>query len=350
MRTELLAALLATTASLPLLAQQGSATYQLVFQTTWSQSTHPAQFPPNPHFSPMVGATHGAAVSFWQPNGVASPGIENMAETGGTSPLTNEVQAAVNAGTAGQVLVFGGLGTSPGSLTVQFTATAEQSLLTLVSMLAPSPDWFVGVHGLPLMANGDWIDDLVIPLQVYDAGTDSGATYLSPDLNTVPQAPIAPITTSSGPFQGLLGPIGTFTLHRLHGTAVYGCNNPSGSLVVAGTARVGQSLTLSITDPTAMMTAPSLVALVLSTGPSASFPCGTALFGLGLGPVGTPGEILIASFDIVTIGPVWTGSPVPIVVSIPAQPSFAMQRFYLQGLLASDRIGLTRAVSMLVGN
>ena len=41
-------------------------------------------------------------------------------------------------------------------------------------MLAPRPDWFVGVDGVSLRENGSWLDSKVVELVVFDAGTDSG--------------------------------------------------------------------------------------------------------------------------------------------------------------------------------
>lgn len=51
-------------------------------------------------------------------------------------------------------------------------------LVSFVSMIDPSPDWFVGVSGLELcLPNCTWIENKVMELYPWDAGTDSGATY-----------------------------------------------------------------------------------------------------------------------------------------------------------------------------
>lgn len=52
-------------------------------------------------------------------------------------------------------------------------------LVSFVSMMDPSPDWFVGVSGLELcLPNCTWIESKVLDLYPWDAGTDSGATYI----------------------------------------------------------------------------------------------------------------------------------------------------------------------------
>ncbi len=79
-------------------------------------------------------------------------------------------------------------------------------------MIAPSPDWFVGVSGLSLRSGDSWINELSVDLDPYDAGTDSGISYEDPDADTDPQDPIAQIT--GFPFTGT-GPLGTFTFEFL---------------------------------------------------------------------------------------------------------------------------------------
>jgi hypothetical protein len=147
---------------------------------------------------------------------LASTGIKNMAELGEKTALMQEVQAAIAAGTAKAVLSGGGNGVAPGSVTLTFDVDDAFPFVTLVSMIAPSPDWFVGVSGLSLRENGAWIQQAVIPLVVHDAGTDSGPTYASPNQATVPPVPI--FQHGYGPFAAN-NVVGTFTFVR---TAVVG--------------------------------------------------------------------------------------------------------------------------------
>jgi len=109
------------------------------------------------------------------------------------------------------VILGGGISPSPGTTSVSFTIDRDFPLVTLVSMIAPSPDWFVGVAGLPLFANGNWVTETTVPLWLYDAGTDSGANYTSPNQDTNPQNPIALHTTLPG-YNGV--PMGTLTFTR----------------------------------------------------------------------------------------------------------------------------------------
>jgi len=189
-----------------------TAEYEVVFNSTWSEETHPQSFPGNPHFSGLIGGTHNAQVVFWSVGAPATTGIEVMAEQGGTTPLSQEVQIAISQGTADTVVSGSGIGTSPGTATASFTADRDFPMLTLVSMLAPSPDWFVGVAGLDLVQGGEWVNQVTVPLHVYDAGTDSGTSYTSGNADTNPADPITQFNT--GLFAPPMDIVGSFTITR----------------------------------------------------------------------------------------------------------------------------------------
>jgi hypothetical protein len=154
----------------------------------------------------LIGATHNDQVTFWHVGGTASSGIEQMAETGGRSILQGEIEAAISAGNAEAVILGGGI-SSPNSISSSFNVSDDFPLVTLVTMVAPSPDWFVGVEGVNLRANDAWIPNLTLELLPYDAGTDSGLAFTSADLDTIPRGTISPLAT---PFDGTT-PLGTFT-------------------------------------------------------------------------------------------------------------------------------------------
>jgi hypothetical protein len=189
----------------------GDVTYTVVFASTWSVTTHPDNFPGNPHFSALIGATHRAVASFWIVDGQATTGIENMAETGGTGALRDEVTEAIAGDDAEQILAGGGIAVSPGTVSLTFDITEDYPLVTLVSMLAPSPDWFVGVSGLNMWEDGGWRETVTITLYVYDAGTDSGTDYTSANADTDPKDPIARLEEAPLRVDGTITPVGTFT-------------------------------------------------------------------------------------------------------------------------------------------
>ena len=201
----------------PTATPEPSARYELTFEATWSEATHPVAFPPNPHFSGLIGASHSSSVRLWEEGGAATPGIQNMAETGGKSPLDGEIAALIESGDACGLISGGGVNPSPGSVTVSFAVTQDCPLVSVVSMIAPSPDWFVGVSGLSLLEDGGWVEQKVVELAPYDAGTDSGSTYTAPNEPTADPETIYRIEVEPLLIDGAVPPLGTFTFTRVGG-------------------------------------------------------------------------------------------------------------------------------------
>ncbi len=192
-----------------------TAQYQLTFEATWSAATHPQDFPSGAHFSGLIGGTHNRNVDFWEVGSLSSVGIENMAELGSKTALTNEVNAAISAGDAGSVISGSGIFPSPGSVSVDFTATQAFGLVTMTSMLAPSPDWFGGLDSLVLFNHNQWADEIVVVIEPYDAGTDDGVTFTSPNADTNPAEAITQIVGFPFLDGAEQAPLGTFTVTRI---------------------------------------------------------------------------------------------------------------------------------------
>ena len=65
-------------------------------------------------------------------------------------------------------------------------------------MLAPSPDWFIGIDSVNLCDNGTWRENLnVIMLPPYDAGTEEGTTFSTDNNPTDPRFNIFKITNNT---------------------------------------------------------------------------------------------------------------------------------------------------------
>ena len=196
-------------------ALSGTAEYVLTFEATWSDTTHPTDFPPNPHFSGLIGASHNPDVHLWKEGERATPGIQDMAETGAKSSLKSEIDAFIKQGNACSTISGGGINPSPGTVTVTFMVSQDCPVVSVVSMIAPSPDWFVGVSGLRLFENNQWLDKRVVELLPYDAGTDSGTNYTSANKPTKNHEVMSRIEKEPLLTDGNVLPLGTFTFSRL---------------------------------------------------------------------------------------------------------------------------------------
>ena len=190
------------------------ATYKITFNSSWSAITHPDNFPASPHFSGLIGATHNEHDVYWKENELATAGIEAMAETGSKVILSTEINNKIASGNSDVLISEAGIGVSPGSVSFNLVLKAEFSRITLVSMLAPSPDWFVGVSGLNLLDNGEWLKSKTVKLYVYDAGTDDGTTYTAIDSDTNPKQTIQQIKSSPFLVDGKVTEIGEFIFEK----------------------------------------------------------------------------------------------------------------------------------------
>lgn len=170
-----------------------NATYKITFTPRWSETNFPTNFPGGAHFTALIGGTHNDQVVFWMPARNASDGLEEVAETGNQGTFQTEIEAAKVDGKAEFVLATSGNISAAGAIELEFDINETFPLVTLVSMVAPSPDWFVGVHGIPLLdtATGEFKQTVVVELKVYDAGTENGQSFSLSNADTQPKEPVA---------------------------------------------------------------------------------------------------------------------------------------------------------------
>ena len=142
---------------------------------------------------------------------------------GSTAAINREIDTQIAAKNAYKryegKLIFGG--TASDSIS-DIAVTSEYPLVSFINMIAPSPDWFLGVRDLSLCdtTTGKWKDSVVRDLFPYDAGTDSGTNFESSDMNTNPlqDNPLTGSLKGDDPIKRF----GTFTFIKTSGTANLG--------------------------------------------------------------------------------------------------------------------------------
>lgn len=176
---------------------QSVAFYDITFESVWesvadntTDGISTIDLPPNAHWSPLVVVTHKTVHTFLMMGALASPGIESIAETGATNTFENEVASNSD---ANQVIVGSGLNSAKGTITINNLEVNEEfPLISLASMIAPSPDWFIAINGENLRSgnlgmNNGWKATFSLDLYPYDAGTEDGDMYslINPETNPV---------------------------------------------------------------------------------------------------------------------------------------------------------------------
>ncbi|GAU98091.1 hypothetical protein RvY_09282-2 [Ramazzottius varieornatus] len=206
-------------ATAPVATQEGccacdDAKFELSFTGIWSPQTHPKDFPTTQwftHFSDIIGATHTSNFKIYEIGGYASDGLKQLAEWGKTQELEKELKTKtkdIRTIVKARGLWYPNLN---GQTHAVFRTDQKHHLLSLASMFGPSPDWLVGIDSLNLcLKNCSWTDRKEIDLFPFDAGTDSGVTYMAENSPTNPRERIHNITSRypknpSSPFYDPMG-------------------------------------------------------------------------------------------------------------------------------------------------
>uniref|UniRef100_A0A4W2HBZ7 Spondin 2 n=1 Tax=Bos indicus x Bos taurus TaxID=30522 RepID=A0A4W2HBZ7_BOBOX len=212
----------------PMCTAQPLARYSITFTGKWSQASFPKQYPlfrPPAQWSSLLGAAHSSDYSLWRKDQYVSNGLREFAERGEAWALMREMEAAgERLQSVHGVFSAPAVPSGTGQTSSELEAHSRHSLVSFVVRIVPSPDWFVGVDSLDLCDGGSWREQVAMDLYPYDAGTDSGFTFSSPNFATVPQDTVTEITASSPshpansfyyPRLKALPPIAKVTLVRL---------------------------------------------------------------------------------------------------------------------------------------
>jgi len=193
--------------------------YTVVVKSTWTAATHPFEYPAagtltGPHFSGLIGASHNVSYGLFAEGSPPTPGLERLSEEGKHNPLDEEIQAAIAAGNAGVLVETGPLRDFTDSLVTTIRVDDAHPMVSLVAMVAPSPDWFTGVANVSLMENGQWVPSRTLDLVAYDSGGDDGTTYKAPDRDNNPKKPTSRAMTAHFVINGAIVPVGSVTFTR----------------------------------------------------------------------------------------------------------------------------------------
>ncbi|MFH1653375.1 MAG: spondin domain-containing protein [Pseudomonadota bacterium] len=195
-------------------SSDSSETYKVTLLSTWSGTTHPKDFPANASLSKLIGINHNSNASLWSDQATAISELKKFAEGGDESDMLTLINSIIDNDNARNVISADGLASTPGSITLNIEVDDDFPLVTLISKISPSPDWFVGVSGLSLIENEEWVETKELDLYVWDAGTDSGTSYESIDIETLPPELIHASDAGNFMVNGVRTPIGTLTFER----------------------------------------------------------------------------------------------------------------------------------------
>ncbi|GMH33356.1 hypothetical protein BSKO_01190 [Bryopsis sp. KO-2023] len=174
---------------------KGDVKYTIQTDCEWTRKTHPVDYPKKAELSPLCGTVHSKNYFLWRLDDQARNGAKEIAETGMCNSATDEIRNCQNqvppacqepfsfpCSKKSGVCSHGG----------EVTATPDHTYLSFQSMIAPSPDWSIGIDALQLCKDGEWIEEYETYLYPLDMGTDEGTTFTAKDAPNGLRRPITP--------------------------------------------------------------------------------------------------------------------------------------------------------------
>jgi hypothetical protein len=198
----------------------GPATYRVELTPLWTKANFPFEYPDTslihkPHFSGLIGTGHNAGYHLFAAGQPPTPGLERLSEMGKHDPLDSEIKAAIAAGNALALTESDPLKDFSETATAEVSVDATHPMVSLVAMIAPSPDWFAGVSDVNLMENGSWAATKTVDVFAWDSGGDNGTTYLADDDDADPKQPSSQSASPHFVKDGAPMPVARITFTRM---------------------------------------------------------------------------------------------------------------------------------------
>ena len=167
------------------------ASYKMTVTLNWQSPGF--AIPAGAHVTTLIGMIHSKDTSLWKPGRQASKGLEDVAEVGNTTNMNLELDSIIARNKAiSKFRIAPPVVT--GTVVMDFYFDTNYPCISFASMIAPSPDWFMGLHDVNLFQNNKWVDDITLNIMLYDAGTEDGDVFGYNNPATTPQQNISFLT------------------------------------------------------------------------------------------------------------------------------------------------------------
>lgn len=123
------------------------AVYKVTLEGHWSRETFPKHFPevrPPAQFSQSFGVSHSTNFTLFKVDTVASPGLKEFCETTKTSEWENQKSSKM----VFDEFTVPKLTNPMDKIDSRLFVQSNNSLISLVTKIIPSPDWFIGIESL----------------------------------------------------------------------------------------------------------------------------------------------------------------------------------------------------------
>jgi len=180
--------------------------YECEFINRWTSFRHPNRFPEPPAFwSRPLMVSHNNEYTMWSVDQVTSTGVQGVAETGSLRVLEQEIFAA-GSSIKNYVLsdAFRPIGDRhSASMRGVLEMDSEHRLISTITKISPSPDWFSGLNSYSPVMNGMWLESFTVDSYPWDAGSEDGTDYIMRNDPTDPKVSPSRFTAYTVPKSGV---------------------------------------------------------------------------------------------------------------------------------------------------
>jgi hypothetical protein len=188
--------------------------YTVTFTPLWTVNTHPVNYPQDASFSAFISYSHKSGSELYTVGLIAPESVGIFAENGALTRIEEDIDILRSSDRAldrakGYEVDY------PRNSEITLGFDDAHIMVTVLSKIKPSPDWFVGANNVQLYVNGAWLDTLSVNIVAYDAGTDMGTSFESADQPNNPAQPVSIITTSPLAENGTVAPLARVSFKKV---------------------------------------------------------------------------------------------------------------------------------------
>ena len=188
--------------------------YRVTFTSTWTNASHPVDYPPDAAFSPFICYSHKANSALFDLGLVAPGGIPDFSTSGSVRGVVTDIDLLRSAGKAldrsqGDGVVY------PQVSEVFLGFDDDHTYCSVLSHIVPSPDWFIGAINVQLKTTAGWVDTTAVLTVAYDAGVDGGTTFNSTPNPTIPPQPVKIINSAPLANNGTVRSMATISFKKV---------------------------------------------------------------------------------------------------------------------------------------
>lgn len=129
------------------------AVYKVTLEGHWSRELFPKHFPevrPPAHFSRSFGVSHNASFNLFKIDAVATAGLKEFCESSDTDEWEN---GEINHQMVFDEFTIPKLSDPMDQVESRLFVQSNNSIVSIVTKLIPSPDWFIGIESLQVSQN-----------------------------------------------------------------------------------------------------------------------------------------------------------------------------------------------------